>query len=281
MRRATAGLFVLAIAALGQARFEVGAIRGATVRVAGMVREGRQRIDPSRVELPGVTLPALIRRAYRLEPYQNVTGPDWIKRAYFDVFAKLPPGATKDQIPEMLQTLLADELKLVLRRESRLEPVCILSVGKNGPKLKSVASDVHADVAIPHSDGRTALVRRRSADGYLTYSRLNSTIILDATKITLPDLALLLAKEVNVPVLDRTALSGFYEISLFVPGEWIRAPRPMSEKQDDAGIVPVAAEPEGVNLFKSIQRLGLKLEKSKAPIQHLVVESAEQNPVGR
>jgi len=245
-------------------------------------------MDASRVEFLAATLPQLITRAYRLEPYQSVTGPDWMKRAYFDVFAKLPEGAKKDQIPEMLQALLADQLKLVVRRESREEPACILTVGKNGPKLKAVPADVTPEPFLPHSDGRTQLLRTKTPNGYLTYSRLNGTVILEATKITLPELAILLRREVKLPVLDRTGLPGFYAISLFVPGTSVGSTRTRATGGDDVWsvtpefpVIPVASEPEGVNLYKSIQRLGLKLTKTKAPIEHLVVEHAEQTPVER
>jgi len=45
--------------------------------------------------------------AYRIKDYQ-VSGPDWLAGARFDIVAKLPEGATRDQAPEMLQALLAD-----------------------------------------------------------------------------------------------------------------------------------------------------------------------------
>jgi uncharacterized protein (TIGR03435 family) len=288
------GALLIASAAFAQTaavppQFEAAAIRLATITTAGPVSGARRRIDASRVEFLGATLPQLIRNAYRLEPYQTVTGPDWMKKTYFDVFAKLPGGAIKGQIPEMLQALLADQLKLVVRRESREEAVCVLSVGKNGPKLKEVPADVTPELFPAHSDGRAVVLRTRGPDGYLTYSRLNGTVILEAMKITLPDLAIALRNEVKMPVLDRTGLQGFYEVSLFVPGTLVRpGPRRAGGEESfgtpdaaEAPVVPVAAEPEGVNLFKSIQRLGLKLEKSKAPIEHLVVESAEQRPVER
>jgi uncharacterized protein (TIGR03435 family) len=287
------GALLTLSAAFGQTpvagpRFEAGTIRPHTVNVTRPIVGGWRRVDKGRVELLAMTLPQLISTAYRLEPYQNVTGPDWMKKTYFDVFATLPDGANKAQIPEMLQALLADELKLVLRREEGMEPVCVLSIGKNGPKLKPVAVDAKPDPSPPRSDRQIALLRRKTSEGYLTYSRLNGTVVLDATKITLAELAVLLRRELNVPVLNRTGLQGFYQVSLFVPGAWIGSGR---LKPDGEGAMaqagsafpdfPAASEPEGVNLFKSIQRLGLKLEKSKAPIEHLVVESADQNPAYR
>jgi uncharacterized protein (TIGR03435 family) len=234
----------------------------------------------------GATLALLIRTAYRLEPYQNVTGPDSLmRRTYYDVVATMPAGATRSQIPEMLQALMADQLKLEIRREIHDEPVCLLTRGTKALKLKEVPADVTPDLATSHPDGRTPILRTKSSQGYVTYSRLNGTVILDATKITLPELAALLRKEVNMPVFERTGLQGFYEVSLFVPGPSASPTRGRADNSDTfapaestQSIIPVASEPEGVNIFRSIQRIGLKLQKSKAPIEHMVVVSAERNP---
>ena len=49
--------------------------------------------------------------AYKLKAYQ-VIGPDWIKSSHWDIAATLPEGANKDQVPEMMQALLADRFKL-------------------------------------------------------------------------------------------------------------------------------------------------------------------------
>jgi uncharacterized protein (TIGR03435 family) len=292
-RAAAIAVLVTSIAAVGQSptagpRFDAASIRLATLSAAGPVRGARRRANPSRVELLGTTLPQLIRAAHRLEAYQEVTGPEWIRRRYFDVIATLPEGATRDQIPEMLQALLADQLKLVMRRENREQPVCLLSVGKNGPKLKEVPADATPEPVITHSDGRMLVVRMNTPHGYLTYSRLNGTVILEAPKITLPELANTLGKEVKMPVLDRTGLQGFYEVSLFVPGASLRSAHAVSQGEDGFGLdsalipgIPLALEPEGVSIFKSIERIGLKLEKRKVPLEHFIVESAEQNPSDR
>lgn len=281
------GALLIAIAAFGQTptagpRFEAATIVPATVSdQRAAAGGGRGRIDPARIEMRGASLHQLICTAYRLETYQTVSGPDWINKMFFDVYATLPEGAVKSQIPEMLQALLADQMKLALRREIRQEPVCILSVGKNGPRLKEAPAGAAPDPPPHYPDGRTPVMKRRVPSGIVTYSRLNGTVILDAARITMPELAGLLRSEVNLPVLDRTDLHAFYAISLFVPGGSLLSARQRGDSGDifqpapnDIPSVPVASEPQGVNLFKSIQRLGLKLEKSKVPVEHLVVESA-------
>jgi uncharacterized protein (TIGR03435 family) len=52
-----------------------------------------------------------------------LVGPDWLWDAKYDIVANLPKGATAEQIPAMLQRLLAERLGLVAHRETRPMPV--------------------------------------------------------------------------------------------------------------------------------------------------------------
>lgn len=53
----------------------------------------------------------------------------------FDILAKMPEGASKDDAPAMLQTLLKDRLKLIAHRATEEQPVLALVNGKNGRSL--------------------------------------------------------------------------------------------------------------------------------------------------
>ena len=44
----------------------------------------------------------------------------------------------------------------------------------------------------------------------------------------------------------------------------------------DAGGVPLAAEPEGPTIFMALEKLGLKLESSKGPVDTLVIDHVEK-----
>ena len=55
--------------------------------------------------------------------------------------AKIPEGASKDKVPEMLQALLADRFKMAAHRETKDHPAYALVVGKSGPKLKEAEPD--------------------------------------------------------------------------------------------------------------------------------------------
>ena len=113
------------------------------------------------------------------------------------------------------------------------------------------------------------MVGGATVDGWLAYFQLKGNVALEANRITLPNLAAALRREMDLPVVDQTGLKGFYEVSLPVPGLWLR--RSGSAE---------ASEPSGVNLSKSLEKVGLKLEKGKAPIEHLVVDHAEKAPTG-
>jgi hypothetical protein len=106
---------------------------------AGKMRIG-MTIDAARAEFRYLSQADLVRMAYRVKSYQ-VAGPDWIKTERHDIVAKLPEGASRDQVPEMLQSLLADRFKLTLHREQKEHAVYALVVGKGGLKLKEAGPD--------------------------------------------------------------------------------------------------------------------------------------------
>jgi len=73
-------------------------------RVWNLIQSGRMhsRIDDAQLDLGSVQLSAVISYAYRL-PADRISGPGWLDDARFDILAKLPAGASKSQVPEMLQ----------------------------------------------------------------------------------------------------------------------------------------------------------------------------------
>jgi uncharacterized protein (TIGR03435 family) len=195
-------------------------------------------------------LAGLIEEAYGIEPYQlsfapAVQRPDG--QLMYDVFAKAEgdqPHA-RPEFRKMLQALLADRFKLAVHRETKEMPVYALVVGKGGPKFKESAPDAE-DVGRINIDSRTQ----------------NQTLV--ATKCTMESLAddLMSFLGVEKPVVDRTGLTGFYNIKLQATPKW---------KMD--------ADPELGDLSASAavqEQLGLKLESAKAPVEILVVDHWEK-----
>ncbi len=132
--RVCSALTVAVSFAGGAMAFEVASVKPAAPQPPGQFRISMGG-DPGRVDYQGVSLKILIERAYQIKSYQ-VTGPDWLDSERFDVVAKLPDGAKPEDVPKMLQTLLAERFKLTVHREQKTLPVYALGVGKNGPKLQ-------------------------------------------------------------------------------------------------------------------------------------------------
>src|SRR5260370_6764197 len=88
--------------------FEVASIRPGAPATAEMIAI-RMNADRSMIHYVNVSLRDCIRVAYGVKEFQ-ISGPDWIRNR-FDIEAKYPTGATKDQVPEMLQSLLRNRFK--------------------------------------------------------------------------------------------------------------------------------------------------------------------------
>ena len=73
----------------------------------------------------------LIRTAYDVDPEKVYGGPSWLEMDRFDLFAQTPPGATAEQRRLMLQALLADRFKLVLRHDTKPMAAYVLTAPKH------------------------------------------------------------------------------------------------------------------------------------------------------
>src|SRR5664279_2872717 len=128
--------------------FEVASLKAAAPNVDGRVMRrlagGPGSTDPGTLTFNNVTVKMLVTNAYNLKDYQ-VEGPEWIDSLGFDLIAKLPPNSNRDQVAQMLQTLLAERFKLVFHRETKQLPVYALVVGKSGSKMKEVQMPAVSD----------------------------------------------------------------------------------------------------------------------------------------
>lgn len=234
-------------------------------------------IDPGRFEMYNVSMRVLLRAAYKLDDSQKISGADWIDNEFFDVVAKLPDGARQDQAPEMLRALLAERCKLVAHWESREEKAYTLSVGNDGPKLKAAAPNASANSTWPRDGGgRTFIGGGQTPHGWIAYFRLNGHYVIEGSGIAVADILPLLRREVDGPIVDMTGLKGLYDLSLPVPGLWLRNSSMAKSWGDDAE----PSDPAEVDLFKSFENLGLKLEKRAVPIKQLAIDHAEKVPIG-
>ena len=112
------------------------------------------------------TLGALLREAFRQPSLYRIAAPDWVDAVIVEIQATMPPGATIQQVPDMLQTLLEERFGLVSHREARPTDAYELVVAAGGMKMKEVEPLDELDKGSPRSDIRTSTapgVRERHA----------------------------------------------------------------------------------------------------------------------
>jgi uncharacterized protein (TIGR03435 family) len=124
-----------------------------------------------------------------------MSGPDWLKSVHYDISAEGPTGTTRDQLPELMRTLLADRFKLQIHRETRDIPALTLVVGKDGPRLQAAApevNDANVNMSAPRDGGERMEVK-------------------GGTMITLVNT---LTGLLGHPVIDQTGLTGRFDSAL-------------------------------------------------------------------
>jgi uncharacterized protein (TIGR03435 family) len=237
------------------------------------------RIDGSQVYFTGYALKDYIRIAYGVKDYL-VTGPDWFASERFDIAAKLPPGgATRDQINEMLQTLLVDRFKLTTHREKKEFSVYALVVAKGGSKMNE--TPVQADgptVTVAASGDRNGVSVALPGGGSFTFADSK----MEAKKITMVRFAEMMARFVDRPVVDMTNLPNAYDLKLELTPKDYRAMQIRAAITAGVQLPPEAARltlneaPD--SLLTAMQLVGLKLETRKAPLEVIVVDHLEHSP---
>lgn len=281
---------------------------------AGRMPRFGPHVDAARAEYTYMSLKDLIANAYKVKGYQ-ITGPAWLANERFDIVAKMPDGAQKDDAPAMLQALLVERFKLAVHRDQQEHPVLALVIGKGGPKLKEspaapepVADDAPLKPGEMKLDGPDGPVRMtRNADGSTTMNmgakgttmiRMDAqtrTIRMESSTVTMAGFAdsltsmLQMGGSAGRPVVDTTGLKGNYQVAVEISiADLIEEAReqgldvPMAPAGGgDAGGSPAAAASDpsgGSTVFASVEKLGLKLEPRKAQVEQLVVDHAEKVP---
>jgi uncharacterized protein (TIGR03435 family) len=200
------------------------------------------RVRPGQIVATNVTVRHVIWNAFNVQDFEVSGGPGWLSTERFDITAKSDSNPTPDQMREMLRTLLADRFNLKAHRVQQDQPIYVLVIprsdGTLGPQL--IATPGPCDPAQPAR--------------VCGFSVGNGTMASNAA--TIPRLAEELTGMVERRVVDRTGLTGLYQVRL----QW--APDGQAE-------LP--------SLFTAVQeQLGLKLEPQRGPANVLVIDSAER-----
>ena len=219
--------------------------------------------DPSIVRYGNLTLRDAIRGAYKVRDFQ-IVGPDWMSTARFNVDAKLPPGSSTDQIPEMFQALLEERFGLTWRREPKEMEVYALLVGKDGPKLKTPETKTGNQPMAMGTDGKPRPL--------VGFGGSASAVTVTAPNASLLTLVGVTSRFTKRPIVDETGIEGQYDFTLtFVPEELTSLPgaRPDSPARE-SDPVPFLAD--------AVKKYGLRIETRKGPVEMFVITHIDRMP---
>jgi uncharacterized protein (TIGR03435 family) len=165
-------------AATASPKFEVVSVKPAVPRPPAAGGAGERgdgvtcaevfRMDRSRADIECGSLRTLIAYASRFYP-ARVTGPNWMEgpgSPKFDIAAKLPEGASENQVPEMVEALLVDRFKLTVHRARTEQEIYALVVAKGGLKVKAAGLSDAVAAVDPDCAGQHAGTNRWGADSY-------------------------------------------------------------------------------------------------------------------
>lgn len=212
---------------------------------------GTYQATPQGIIAHAISLRGLIANAYNVKMWLVNGLPGWAMSSYWDVEAKMtePPThpLTKEERATMLQGLLRQRFGLVAHTENRMLPVLEMTVIPNAPPLKPALMNPPSDDSSP----------ARPKNGY----RMGNGTLEGS--ISMASLVLNLSFPFEKTVVDKTNLTGYYDVKL----RWTEG---MSTTDNGTSDTPPA-------LMEALQQqLGLKLTPSKAELPVIVVDSVQQ-----
>jgi uncharacterized protein (TIGR03435 family) len=198
-----------------------------------------ERTNPGHVMAENITPGSMIQQAFGVRASQIEGAPDWIETDKYDLQATT--GTTKDlndvELQPYWESLLATRFRMKYHRALKEMQVYSLTLAKGGAKLPENTSGGETSTHLTKNAGHASLT---------------------STHIAMPQFAVLLGKRLDRTVIDKTGLTGIYDIRL----EW--SP-------------DLSTDTSSASIFTALQdQLGLKLESGKGPVEIIVIDTIEK-----
>lgn len=238
--------------------------------------QGYREVPGGRIVSEGQTTLSTIARAYGVRGTRVTGGPDWVRSDFYTVETTATGKPDRARVGAMLRQMLTERYKLVAHTERRDMPSYILTVarpGRLGPNLKLRTPPCEPGKPVP-PEAISLPMPGPSGDTGATQSARPCSIrtaggrLLSAVGITMPMLAQAIDNFwLNEPVVDRTGLTGEYDVLLTnIVNQWTDNPLKAEADDPDAARLPVALE----------DQLGLKLELRREPTDVVVIDRIER-----
>jgi uncharacterized protein (TIGR03435 family) len=240
-----------------------------------------------------MSLRALLVRVFQVDQPSLLVSPGWLNQVNVDIHATIPAGSTRAHVPEMMKTLLMTRFRMRVHTEPRPTDVYELVVADGGVRMEKVPAVNEVDKEFPGDpsrespsldqtiegiEGRTRSILTDRGQIVITeesmYERIRTdrgTEEIDATRITMGQLATMLSFTVDRPVVDGTKLTGLYKLRIELPPPTFAI---------TSVLVPITptTEPNVVSPFRAVEKLGLKLERRRLPVDTIVVDQIARTP---
>lgn len=256
-------------------QFEVASVKPAAPDQRGMfIRNGAN----GGININNMPLREMIVLAWRIQAYQITGGPSWIESARYDINATGNHKPKQDEIPLMIQALLADRFQLKVHHETKELPIYALVLankdGKLGSQLKE-SKEGSCTAFDPTKPPPPPDPKKPPAMGcggmFMGIDRIG------ATAVEIDQLTRALSRTLGRTVNDKTGLTGKFDIQL----QWTPDQSQLQAMAPPGGLPPNMPapqfDPNGPSLFTALQeQLGLKLESQKGPVDILVIDHVEK-----
>jgi uncharacterized protein (TIGR03435 family) len=252
MRLGLVILLALAIFAFASST-QTPAFEAASIRPANPDRRGSGiSVQAARIKVINATVKFCVEVAWNVKDFQVSGGPAWLDTERYDIDAVAAQPFVRDEYRIMLQAMLAERFAIAVHRDAQERQGYALVVAKNGPKLPP-----------PKDDPSVMFSRTPTGDFTLT-----------APSVTMTQLASALSSNMSAIVVDRTGLEGKFDVFM----QW--TPDPSSNRmltKNGEPLPPPSDATQGPSIFTALQeKLGLKLETRKVPVEIIVVDHAER-----
>jgi uncharacterized protein (TIGR03435 family) len=241
----------------------------------GPARGGPGTPDPAQITWTYARFRDLLMTAYDVKTYQLI-GPAWLDAERYDIVAKVPAGASKEQVSVMWQNLLAERFGVKVHHESKEFQVEELVVAKGGSKLKETAEDVTAPPSPGPPNFKNGVL---AGPGMVTSIMMGGNNRGSAHAVAraqpLSKLTVMLTAQRNHPVLDKTGLTGLYDFDLDFTMDITGVPLPPGAQPAPS----TGASDPGSDIAAAVQQqLGLRLVGGRANLDMVIIDKAEKIP---
>ena len=230
-------------------RFEAASIKpAARGRVGGGIN-----VSAARIRVVNASLKFCVQVAWDVKSFQVSGGSGWTDTDLYDIDAVAAAPFQKGEYRAMLQALLIERFGLAVHRETQEKQGFALVVSRNGAKLPPPADD--PDIMFSRTPSGDTTLKAKSASMSQLAGALSSTL--------------------GATVIDRTGIEGRFDVSL----QWTPDPssQPMMKKSGEPLPPPPPDATPGPSIFTALQeKLGLRLEAQKVPVEVMVIDQAKR-----